>query len=109
MNQTKMLAVIEARGKQYLVAPGDKIKINGFIEGEKDKVIFDRVLLFIDGEKIEVGEPELKNVKVEGVIQKKGKTKKVIVFKHERRKRHNVKKGYRQNYTEVKILKIESA
>jgi len=37
-----------------------------------------------------------------------GKGKKVIIFKYKAKKRYKVKKGHRQPFTEVEILKIES-
>lgn len=103
-----MLAVIKTGGKQYLVSPGDKIKIEK-IEGKEGKEItFKEVLLLEKGKKIEIGTPLIKGAKVFGKILKQGKNKKVIVFKYKPKKRYKVKKGHRQPFTEVEILKIEN-
>ena len=102
-----MLAVIRTGGKQYKVAPGDKIKIEK-IEGKEGKEItFKEVLLLEKNKKVEIGTPLVKGTKVVGKILKQGKGKKVIVFKYKPKTRYKKKAGHRQPYTEVEILKIE--
>jgi len=103
-----MLAVIKTGGKQYIVSPGDKIKIEKIDKKEGSEITFKEVLLLEKGKKIEIGEPLVKKAKVVGKILKQGKSKKVIVFKYRASKRYKVKKGHRQRFTEVEILKIES-
>ena len=101
------LAVIRTGGKQYIVSPGDKIKIEK-IEGKEGKeVIFKDVLLLEKDGKIEIGNPLVKGVKVIGKVISQGKEKKKIVFKWKAKTRYKVKKGHRQPFTEVEILKIE--
>lgn len=102
-----MLAIIKTGGKQYIVSPGDKIKIEK-INSKSQKIVFDEVLLLEKGKKIEIGMPKVKNTKVIGKILEQGRSKKVIVFKYKPKKRYKVKKGHRQLYTEVEITKIES-
>jgi len=103
-----MLAVIKAGGKQYLVSPGQKIKIEKLKKQESSKIIFDEVLLLEKNKKIEVGTPLIRGVKVIGKILKDDKAKKVIIFKYKAKKRYKVKKGHRQPFVEVEITKIES-
>ena len=102
-----MLAVIKTGGKQYLVAPKDKIQIEKIDKKEGEEIVFDEVLLMEKGRKIEIGTPLIKGVKVIGKILKQGKGKKVIIFKYKPKKRYKVKKGHRQPFTEVEIIKIE--
>ncbi|PIR72463.1 MAG: 50S ribosomal protein L21 [Candidatus Nealsonbacteria bacterium CG10_big_fil_rev_8_21_14_0_10_36_24] len=102
-----MLAVIKTGGKQYLVKPGDKIKIEK-IEKEGDKeIIFDQVLLVEKNRKIEIGTPLVNGAKVVGKILRQGKSKKVIVFKYKPKTRYKKKAGHRQLFTEIEITKIE--
>jgi len=103
-----MFAVIKTGGKQYLVSPGDKIKIEKINKEEGEEVIFDNVLLLEKQRKLEIGTPKVKGAKVIGKVVKQGKGKKVIVFKYRSKKRYKVKKGHRQPFTEVEILKIEN-
>jgi len=104
-----MLAVIKTGGKQYLVAPGDKIKVEKIDKKEGAEVIFSDVLLLEKSKKIEIGTPILKGIKVTGKVLSQGKDKKVIVFKYKAKKRYKVKKGHRQPFSEVEITKIIAA
>jgi len=102
-----MLAVIKTGGKQYLVSPNDKIKIEKIDKKEGEKIIFDKVLLFSKEDKIEIGKPFIKNRKVIAEVIKQGKGKKIIILKFKRKTRYKVKRGYRHPFTEVQIIKIE--
>jgi large subunit ribosomal protein L21 len=102
-----MLAVIKTGGKQYLVEPGDKIKIEKLDEEENKGVVFEEVLLVEKNKKIEIGTPLVKNAKVSAKILGQGKGKKIIIFKYKPKTRYKVKKGHRQLFTEVEITKIE--
>jgi len=102
-----MLAVIRTGGKQYLVEPGDKIKIEKIEEKEVEEITFKEVLLVEKNEKLEIGTPLVKGAKVVGKILKQGKREKVIVFKYKPKTRYKKKTGHRQPFTEVKITKIE--
>ncbi|MBZ9569628.1 50S ribosomal protein L21 [Patescibacteria group bacterium] len=103
-----MLAVIKTGGKQYLVSPGDKIKIEKIEAKEGKEITFKEVLLLEKQRKLEIGTPLVKGAKVIGKVLKHGKRKKVIVFKYKSKTRYKVKKGHRQLFTEVEIIKIES-
>ena len=100
------LAIIKTGGKQYVVEPGQKIKIEKLEQETDSEVIFDQVLLLEKNEKIEIGTPLVKGVKVIGKILNQGKAKKVIIFKYKAKKRYKVKKGHRQPFTEVEIVEI---
>ncbi|MCU9940023.1 50S ribosomal protein L21 [Mycoplasmopsis felis] len=98
-----MLAIIETGGKQLLVREGQTIFIEK-IEGEVGtKVNFDKVLL-VDSK---IGQPYLKNALVTGIIEKQGKAKKIIVYRHNAKSTHKRKLGHRQPYTRVKIESIK--
>ena len=101
-----MLAIIKTGGKQYLVSPKQKIKIEKINGKEGDEVEFTEVLLLEKNKKLEIGKPLIKNAKVVGKILKQGKGKKVIIFKYKAKKREQTKKGHRQTFTEVEIKEI---
>ena len=103
-----MFAVIKTGGKQYLVSPGDKIKIEKLDVKEEKETTFKEVLLLEKNKKLEIGTPLVKGAKVIAKVLKQDKAKKVIVFKYKAKKRYKVKKGHRQAFTEVEILKIET-
>lgn len=100
-------AVIKTGGKQYLVAPGQKLKIEKLNVPEGGVVSFDEVLLILgDNEVASIGTPTVKDAKVEARILKQARSKKVIVFKYRPKARHRKKQGHRQRFTEVEIQKI---
>lgn len=103
-----MLAVIKTGGKQYKVSPKDKIKIEKLEIEEGKEVIFDQVLLVDKNKKVEIGDPLVRGAKVVGKVLKQAKAKKVIILKYKPKTREKTKRGHRQPYTEVEILKIES-
>lgn len=102
-----MFAVIKTGGKQYLVKPGDKIKIEKIKQKEGEEVIFEEVLLYSDEKGTEIGKPFVKDAQVKAKVLEHGKNKKVIIFKYRPKKRYRKKQGHRQPYTLVEILSIE--
>ena len=105
-----MFAIIETGGNQYRVAPGNTINVEK-IEGEEgSKVILENVLFVQqDDENSLIGQPLLKNVKVEAEIVNRYKDEKVIDFVKRRRKNSRRKNGHRQTKTQLKILDIKIA
>ncbi len=104
-----MLAIIKTGGKQYIVSPKQKIKIEK-LEGEVGKQIeFTDILLFEDDKVIEIGKPFIKGAKVTATISKQDRADKIIVFKYKAKKRQQTKRGHKQPYTEVEINEIIAA
>ena len=104
-----MYAVIESCGKQYKVAEGDIVFFEKLDAEEGKKVTFDKVILVSDNGKVQVGNPYVKGVKVEGKVVAHGKGKKIIVFKMKAKKNERKKQGHRQPYTKVEITSIKTA
>ncbi len=101
-----MYAVVNTGGKQYKIRKDEILRVEK-IPGEVGAYVsFDRVLMFSDGENVEIGQPVLENMAVQGHIVEQGKAKKIIVFKYKRRKRYRRKQGHRQQYTAVMIDSI---
>ena len=104
-----MYAVIEACGKQYKVEEKDVVFFEKLDAEEGKKVTFDKVILVSDDGKVQVGNPYVKGVKVEGKVVSHGKGKKIIVFKMKAKKNERKKQGHRQPYTKVEITSIKTA
>ena len=104
-----MYAIIESCGKQYKVAEGDVVFFEKLDAEEGKKVTFDNVILVSDEGKVQVGNPYVKGVKVEGKVISHGKGKKIIVFKMKAKKNYRRKQGHRQPYTKVEITSIKTA
>ena len=104
-----MYAIIESCGKQYKVAQGDVVFFEKLDAEEGKKVTFDKVILVSEEGKVQVGNPYVKGVKVEGKVVSHGKGKKIIVFKMKPKKNYRRKQGHRQPYTKVEITSIKTA
>ena len=96
-------AVIKTGGKQYIVSPGEKLKVEKLDAEKNSMVSFDEVLLVVDGERIEIGTPHVAGAKVEAKIIEQGRAKKLLVFRYRAKSRYRKKRGHRQPYTEVQI------
>ena len=104
-----MYALIEACGKQYKVEEKDVVFFEKLDAEEGKKVTFDKVILVSDDGKVQVGNPYVKGVKVEGKVVAHGKGKKIIVFKMKAKKNERKKQGHRQPYTKVEIASIKTS
>ncbi len=100
-------AVIKTGGKQYVVSPGNKIKIEKVNIEQGKEIVFNDVLLFHDGKDVKIGKPFLSDVKVKGKVLSQDRHNKVIIFKYKPKKRYRLKKGHRQPFSEVEITKID--
>ncbi len=101
-----MYAVIEWGGKQYKVEQDSVLEVEKIAADEGKEVIFDKVLMYSDGEKIYVGNPYIDGVEVKASVVEQKKDKKVIIFKFRKRHKYRVKRGHRQPVTRVKIASI---
>jgi len=103
------LAIIKTGGKQYIVSPGDEIKIEKIKDkSQDDEIVFDEVLLIKKQKKLEIGTPFVKGAKVTGKILEEGRGKKITILKYKPKTRYKVKKGHRQAFIKIKILKISN-
>lgn len=102
-----MYAVILSGGKQYRVLEGDVLKLETLPEAEGNEVSFDKILMVGEGSNVKVGRPYLEGSKVKATVVSHGRHDKIRIVKFRRRKHHMKSQGHRQNYTEVKITKIQ--
>ena len=103
-----MYAVIKTGGKQYKVAPGEKLKIEQIPADVGSQVVLDQVLLVANGDAVTVGKPLVSGAKVAATVVSQGRHDKVRIFKMRRRKHYQKRQGHRQNYTEIQIDAINS-
>ncbi len=103
-----MYAVIATGGKQYRVTEGETLKVEKIIGEEGSDVELDQVLMVANGDKIQVGSPELDKGLVSAKIKAHGRGKKVDIVKFRRRKHHRKQMGHRQSFTEIEITKIKA-
>lgn len=101
-----MFAVIQSGIQQFKVAQGEVIKVEKIDGNVGDSIEIKKVLMIDNGKEVEIGTPSLEKASVTGVIVEQGRGKKIIVFKHKRRKNHRKKRGHRQYFTRLKITEI---
>jgi large subunit ribosomal protein L21 len=100
-----MFAVIKTGGKQYRVAPEDKVKVDK-VPGAPGEIIQFAEVLVLGGETAEVGAPHVAGASVAAEVLEQGRGEKVIAFKKRRRKNSRRKRGHRQEFTLVRITEI---
>src|SRR5215510_14818914 len=103
-----MYAVVTTGGRQYRVSPGDTIDVEKLTGTVGDTVALTNVQLVGQGAEVTIGAPVVTDVRVEAQITAQKRGKKIIIFKHRRRKGYRRKQGHRQSLTSLKILAIFS-
>lgn len=104
-----MYAVVATGGKQYRVSPGDRIEVEKLAGEIGQTVALDHVMMVGGGEgAVNIGTPTLDDAWVEALIVDQKRGKKIIVFKHKRRKGYRRKQGHRQSLTALKITGIHT-
>jgi len=101
-----MYAVVKTGGKQYKVAPGEKLKVEQIPADVGAQVVLDQVLLVGEGDNVRLGQPVVAGAAVNATVVSHGRHDKVRIFKMRRRKHYQKHQGPRQNYTELKIDSI---
>ena len=100
-----MYAIIKNGGKQYKVQEGDFLNLDKMDASPKDVIEVTEVLAINDGG-LKVGAPFVQGAKVVLEVITSGKDKKVIIYKKLRRKDSKLKRGFRREFTRVKVTKI---
>lgn len=97
-----MFAIIRTGGKQYRVAPGDKIAVEKLGGEAGDTITLGDIILA--GEDGAVA--DLAGVTVAAEIIAQARSEKVVVFKKRRRHNYRRKAGHRQSMTLLRILSV---
>ena len=100
-----MFAVIKAGGKQYRVAAEDVIRIDRVAREPGQVVEFGEVLM-VGGDTPAVGTPTVAGATVAGEVLQHNRGEKVIAFKKRRRKNSRRKRGYRHEFSVIRITEI---
>jgi len=103
-----MYAIIRTGGKQYQVAPGERLRVEKLAGEIGDTVELTDILLVADGDQVKVGRPMVDGAKVMARIVEQDKARKILVFKKKRRKGYRLRKGHRQPFTSLEIKEISA-
>lgn len=99
-------AVVKIGGSQFRVAVGNELTVEK-LDVEKGKAVeFDEVLLLVTDEKIRIGQPFVKGVKVKAKVLDQIKGKKIRVATYKAKSKYRRVKGHRKLLTKIRIEKM---
>jgi len=101
-------AVIKTGGKQYKITEGESFKVEKLAGDAGAAIILDQVLFIGGNGQPKIGKPMLDGATVEAEVVRQAKDRKILVYKKKRRKGYEKKFGHRQQYTELKVTKINA-
>ncbi|MEI7474550.1 MAG: 50S ribosomal protein L21 [bacterium] len=102
-----MLAIVETGGKQYQLTEGRYLDVELLKADQDQEVVFDKVVMIVDGANSKVGQPYIDGAVVKAKVLKHGRGQKLIIYKQRCKKGYRKKQGHRQDYTRVMVEKIE--
>jgi large subunit ribosomal protein L21 len=100
-----MFAVIKTGGKQYRVAAEDVIRIDR-VNGQPGEIVEFGEVLVVGGDTPQLGTPKVEGATVAGEVLQHTRGDKVIAFKKRRRKNSRRKRGYRHEFSVLRITEI---
>lgn len=101
-------AVINTSGSQYKIEEGSKITVDKLGAQKGDVVHFNEVLLFVDGEKVKIGNPFVEGVSVKAEVLEHFRGDKVRIATYKAKSKYRKVKGHRSDLVKLEIKKITS-
>ncbi|MFP4049712.1 MAG: 50S ribosomal protein L21 [Desulfovermiculus sp.] len=101
-----MYAIVNTGGKQYKVQEGQTLQVEKLPADVGSEVVLDQVLFVSSDQGVQVGNP-LVQARVTCEVLDQARDRKVVIFKHKKRKDYRRKAGHRQPYTVLKVKDIE--
>jgi|SRR5579872_3504562 len=92
-----MQEIITTGGKQYVVSPGETIRVEKLDGDVGSEIEFPATVAFQEGGEL------VKGGTVRATIVGNGRDAKIVVFKFKRKKQYKKTIGHRQSFTEVKV------
>ena len=108
-NNANLYAIAETSGQQFWFEVDKYYDIDRLNAKEKDKITIDKILLIKDKDNISIGNPYIKNAKIELEVVSHKRDKKIIVYKMRPKKKTRRKMGHRQELTRVMVKSISIA
>ncbi len=101
-----LYAIAETSGQQFWFEVDKYYDIDRLNAKEKEKITIDKILLIKDKDNISLGQPYVKNAKIELEVVSHKRDKKIIVYKMRPKKKTRRKMGHRQELTRVMVRSI---
>jgi large subunit ribosomal protein L21 len=102
-----LYAIVTTGGKQYRVEEGQILRVERLAGAAGETVSFGDVLFLSGDEGTKLGSPKVEGAQVVGTVLEQGRGAKVRVFKYKKRKHYRKTRGHRQDFTAVRIDKIQ--
>ena len=109
LSSNNLYAIAETSGQQFWFEIDKYYDIDRLNAKEKDKIIIDKILLIKNKDNISLGQPYVKNAKIELEVVSHKRDKKIIVYKMRPKKKTRRKMGHRQELTRVMVKSISIA
>jgi len=100
-----MFAVFKTGGKQYRVAAEDVLKV-ARLKGELGEIVEFGEVLVVGGDSVTLGAPTVAGATVAAEVLDQARGPKIIAFKKRRRKNSRRKRGFREEFTLIRITEI---
>ena len=100
-----MYAIIKNGGKQYKVQEGDELSLDK-MSLDAGTVVEIKEVLAVNAGELKMGAPFVEGAVVTAEVIREGRDRKIVIFKKRRRKDSKVKRGFRRDFTRVRITKI---
>ena len=100
-----MFAVFKTGGKQYRVAADDVLKV-ARVKGEPGEIVEFGEVLVVGGDNVTLGAPTVSGATVAAEVLDQARGPKIIAFKKRRRKNSRRKRGFREEFTLLRITEI---
>lgn len=105
MEESIVYAIVETGGKQYQVNVGQLLDVELLPQQIGESLELTKVLMVVDGDKVQVGNPLVDGVVVKATVAGQIKGPKVRTFKYTGKK-YRRRIGHRQQYTQLHIDEI---
>lgn len=103
-----MYAIVKTGGKQYKVAPGDKLNVEK-LDAEVGSQVELQAICIVDGDKVEADPAKAAGTKVTATVIEQFRGEKQLVFKFKKRKNYKKMRGHRQYLTRIQVESVGSA
>lgn len=99
-------AVVKSGARQYRAEVGNTLLVEKLPVQVDQQLELDQVLLVVDGDQVQVGQPTVAGAQVLATVVAQEKGPKIRIFKYHPRKRYRRRAGHRQRYTRLRVDEI---
>lgn len=100
-----MYAIVKTGGKQYKVAPGDRLNVEK-LDAEVGSTVELRAICIVDGANVVADPAKAAETKVTATVLEQFRGEKQLVFKFKKRKNYQKLRGHRQYLTRIEIASV---